>query len=990
MMKTHFLITIILMLLAFQNVKAQQTVSLNGFWQMGEGRKYASEVNVPGIHCDPTKMNADTLWYRRKVTLPKGDWKYATLELKGARFAPSVYVDGKLVSQKGGGMAPTFHLLKGKNVKPGKKVTIEIALQSLAKLPQTDASYIAVSDHWRSNISSSLWDDVLLHVHGTDRISNIIPDTDPYKKTLGIRFIVEEMKPSKGNAVYKLDIADNEGRIVVTKSGSYYKGKNDLSIQYNNVLREWSPEHPAIYKMTIALQKGGKTIERVERKLGLKRFEIKGKHFMLNGKPCHLRGGSFVWHRWMRSKEGIELGYDTAWFENNIIRRMKEHGANEINFHLGLAPSRLVDICDKYGIMVRYEWSFFHGMPASEESCREQYEAWLASSMEHPSATYYYPYNETAGKELERAWRALDSALVDYPHLVIAHRDVEHLHKYWWSIFENLGLYYDSYDQFEKATVCDEFGANYLDKYGNYGGYPSVKEMFPRYIGRHNTKEMRLYQQCLSTGKIGEYWRRLDIAGWMPYTIMSSNEDGNNWFLGDMREGWQMPVWNGMTAAWSPQAVSMNIWDVNFVPGQSVKIPIYYFNDLDSVKDMEVKFTITDMNGREMMSQSFDENVPAFSQIVDTITVTLPEEQGDYRLSAELLNRPSCVKYPVVSSWYVRTFKAITPEILKTRTLYAPNDEEELNKLFTAEGLKATTKPDNADIIAFSLNSWNKLATGDKSINELIEKSINTGKSVVMLDVGPRTLGKGYPKGNGKLDFLFNPPSVSNPKQQSFPLFGSISLVFKENAESETNIFPDYKDSSLWINMPIGYRGMWNGLRGDLVVPAWDMELQGVNADLFLDQWVARGADEKAIKSGKPYYAYELHGYYKFADKKDDPTTEKALKDYVQRLIDDAPSLAVFIDLRDPIQVTDLAAGYRAANTGMAKHLIRLANAGKNLTRVPVMKIEFGDGKGNLIVSQLLTAERMVQRPMTNGLYDIRYDETTVQTVLNMFADAIK
>ena len=183
---------------------------------------------------------------------------------------------------------------------------------------------------------------------------------------------------------------------------------------------------------------------------------------------------------------------------------------------------------------------------------------------------------------------------------------------------------------------------------------------------------------------------------------------------------------------------------------------------------------------------------------------------------------------------------------------------------------------------------------------------------------------------------------------------------------------------------------MWNGLRGDLVVPAWDMELQGVNADLFLDQWLARGADQKAIKSGKPYYAYELHGYYKFAGKEDDFVVKKSLKDYVQRVIEDAPSLAVFIDTRAPIQVTDLSAGYKAANTGMAKHLIRLANAGKNLTRVPVMKIEFGEGRGNLVVSQLLTADRLAPRPTTGGFYDIRYDEAAVQTVLNMFADAIK
>ena len=39
------------------------------------------------------------------------------------------------------------------------------------------------------------------------------------------------------------------------------------------------------------------------------------------------------------------------------------------------------------------------------------------------------------------------------------------MHKYWWSLFENLGLFYDSYEQFPTAIMVDEFGGNYLRVY---------------------------------------------------------------------------------------------------------------------------------------------------------------------------------------------------------------------------------------------------------------------------------------------------------------------------------------------------------------------------------------------------------------------------------------------------------------------------------------------------------------------------------------------
>ena len=130
------------------------TISLNGIWDMGHGRKYVKQVVVPGIHTDASVMNPETLWYRKEVILPAGKWSHATLELKGARFAPEVFINGISVSRQNGGMSPTFHPLNQKEVKPGEKIIIEIALTSLKYLPVTDASYIPVADHWRSNISS--------------------------------------------------------------------------------------------------------------------------------------------------------------------------------------------------------------------------------------------------------------------------------------------------------------------------------------------------------------------------------------------------------------------------------------------------------------------------------------------------------------------------------------------------------------------------------------------------------------------------------------------------------------------------------------------------------------------------------------------------------------------------------------------------------------------------------------------------------------------
>ena len=126
-------------------------------------------------------------------------------------------------------------------------------------------------------------------------------------------------------------------------------------------------------------------------------------------------------------------------------------------------------------------------MPASRESLIEQYPKWLDMAMRHPSVVLIHPYNETEGDQLKTVWNALNEIVKDYPPLVMEERDVIHTHKYWWSLFENLGLYYDSAEQFPKAIMADEFGGNYLDGYGNIGGYKTSNEAFLRLLGRDRT-----------------------------------------------------------------------------------------------------------------------------------------------------------------------------------------------------------------------------------------------------------------------------------------------------------------------------------------------------------------------------------------------------------------------------------------------------------------------------------------------------------------------
>ena len=100
--------------------------------------------------------------------------------------------------------------------------------------------------------------------------------------------------------------------------------------------------------------------------------------------------------------------------------------------------------------------------------------------------------------------------------------------------------------------------------------------------------------------------------------------------------------------------------------------------------------------------------------------------------------------------------------------------------------------------------------------------------------------------------------------------------------------------------------------------------------------------------------------------------------------------LAMSLNAKAPVRITDLGNGYKTSLAGKAKSFTPLACAGKNLTRIPVVRIGFGKGKGTAVISQLITAGRLVPSVDNHSVegYGIRYDEATAQMVLNMLAIA--
>ena len=178
-------------------------------------------------------------------------------------------------------------------------------------------------------------------------------------------------------------------------------------------------------------------------------------------------------------------------------------------------------------------------------------------------------------------------------------------------------------------------------------------------------------------------------------------------------------------------------------------------------------------------------------------------------------------------------------------------------------------------------------------------------------------------------------------------------------------------------------------MRGGLIVPATNFECTGLNQSAFLSQWYSRGADTTKIKEGN-YFAYELEGFYEFSDSPNNMKIKEKLKNKLAFLIEDAPALKNSLNPFASVEITDISKTFKESQNGQVEDLVSLVNAGKNLTRTPVIMIKFGQGKGKLIISQLMTSGRLAPQFGEEGLYGIRYDGVANQFVLNMMEAVLK
>ncbi len=862
-------------------------------------------------------------------------------------------------------MAPTRHPLPG--LTPGRH-QLEVELASLAALDPEDASAIPVCDRWRTSVACGLWDSARLRLHGPVAIDRVV--VDERDGGLDIRVQVGCRAPC-GTVSLTSRLVAEDGRAWTSSPVEVSGTMGALRLAVPADLPRWSPERPHCHRLEITVHVDGASSDRDIRTLGLRRFAVDGLGFTLDGAPVRLRAGTVVWHRWCRDREGRDLAWDLAWIEAQILRRLKRHGANMLRIHLGDAPEAVLNCCDRLGLMVQAEWHFFHGLDAHPDSLRRQWRDWIDRARRHPCVVLFHAWNETDEVHLAPARAVLDELAAEHAGLVIGHRDVIHVHKYWWSMFENVGLHFDNVAGFGTPIMVDEFGGNYLDGHGDPGGYPTLAASFLRFLGHGHTAADRLKLQAESHGRIGEYWRRIGAAGVSPFPICGSWEDGNHLFLGRLRDAVPKPTWDACTPVWSPVAASLDLWDRTSEPGADIEAPVVWMNDTGTAIAAEAVAEVISADGAVRSRQPLHATIPAYGQATTTARFRLPEEVGTATLAVRLVTPVPGVERPIVSAWDMRIRRPQRPPALASARAWTCDPE--IDALLGAHAI-ARGDADTAQVLVFGRDAW---AAIDRW-RPLIAAAAARGANVVLLDIGPQDLGEvGDLQGAARRDAA---------DLGCVAIAHGVTAAFTALPEPESCLFAPPEGSPAWWNLDRQDLALWNGLRGGLAAPACDLAVSGLSAEAVIAAWAARGADAQDLRAGTQI-AYVLAGQYAFASHPS-AAVEADLRRRVRFLIEDAPALAITTDPEGPIAVLDLGAAVRAAAASRATALRPLAVCGRGLVRTPVIAVDLEHG-GRMVLSQAFTSGRMAPGFGGSGRWDRRYDPAVRQFALNLIAVAL-
>ncbi|MBQ4407993.1 MAG: beta-galactosidase [Bacteroidales bacterium] len=467
------------------DVSRWDKINVPGNWQtQGYGVPIYININYPFFRNRPsvTTEPQDKSWTAYINRNPVGSYvtfvdvtpemmtKNLILHFGGVHSAMYLWINGKKVGYSQNSMSPaefdvTKYLREGKN-----RIAVEV-------YRWCDGSYLEDQDMWRL---SGIFRSVELWVRPTVHIADykVIPilNNDYSAADINAEILVcntgsQTVKNQK--VVFSINNRDYQYVIKKIVPNDTVKVSINANIQNPKL---WSAEKPNLYPFHIELFNGKQRTEHFDYQTGIKKVEIIGEVFKINGKNVKLRGVNRHDHHPITGRYVDDKTYEQD------IRLMKQANINFLRTSHYPDREYIYELCDRYGIYVMDE--------ANHE-------------------THGYGYaNDVMGNDL-----SFQKAHVDRAESLVK-RDINHPCVILWSLGNEGGVGPNIEAMYNKVKELDSTRPPFYDSDRRYSAIWDDSYLYPDDL-RRNAQEvkdkpfmMREYAHAMgnSCGNLQEYW----------------------------------------------------------------------------------------------------------------------------------------------------------------------------------------------------------------------------------------------------------------------------------------------------------------------------------------------------------------------------------------------------------------------------------------------------------------------------------------------------
>ena len=338
--------------------------------------------------------------YRTTFTLP-GNWKGNQVFLRFEKVASAsfVWINGQEVGYNEGAQEPAEYNVT-KYLKPGKNTLAVLVLK------YSDGYYLEGQDYWRL---AGIFDDVTLYASPQVRIWDwqVITDFGPdfVDSDLSVAVTLRGFDVQGSGYQVKATVSKDGKNVAEMNGGPVAIGPG--SCQTVNLAakvkapEKWTAETPALYRLDLVLtDAAGQVVDRVDKRIGFKKTEIRDGVFYLNGQPVKVSAQcSHMQHPTL----GHAMTEEVVRRDMEILKQFNFNGVRTSHYP---PVNEYLDLADEYGLYIIDETGdeshaseYVSSLPEFTEMYRERVRRMVLRDRNHACVLFWSAGNESGEGE---------------------------------------------------------------------------------------------------------------------------------------------------------------------------------------------------------------------------------------------------------------------------------------------------------------------------------------------------------------------------------------------------------------------------------------------------------------------------------------------------------------------------------------------------------------------------------------------------------------